>query len=218
MIKDEQDKFFLENGDYINPKLEISFDKEKGIKIIANDDINIGEYILVEKAISFWRTHDTGNIFETATKLEYPIFITGNIEYIDSINNLIKKIKKAPLDYEDFFILYDGKNLSENYESRKKDIQNKIDKLNVEYIEQIFKLNYYKSIRYFYHINKIGTGLWKYFSLFNHNCLPNTTNFGIGDFIFLLPNKLIKKGEEITILYLTTPKYYSLMDLLKKKL
>ena len=98
--------------------------------------------------------------------------------------------------------------MKQNYESRIKDIQNNISNLNVEYIEKVFKLNSYKTIRYFYNINRLGNGLWKFFSLFNHSCLPNTTNFGIGDFIFLMPNRVIKKGEEITVLYLTTPKHY----------
>ena len=216
MLKNEYEKFFLENGDYINPKLEISFDKEKGIKILAKEDIDIGEYILVEKAMYFCRTHDPNNNFETATKLGYPIHMICKIEYIDSINNLIKILKKSPLDYKDFFLLYDGNNLDQNYEARKNNVQKKIEKLDVELIEKIFKLNSYKTIRYFYNINKIGIGIWKYFSLFNHNCLPNTTNFGIGDFIFLVPNKQIKKGEEINILYLGTPKYYEVRKNLLK--
>ena len=208
MLNDEKEKFFLENGDYINPKIEISFEENKGIQIIAKEDINIGEYILVEKAIYFCRLHDPNNNFETVTKLKYPIHLTHNIEYIDCINHLIKILKKAPLDYKDFFVLYNGNNLKQNYESRVKDIQNNISNLNVEYIEKVFKLNSYKTIRYFYNINRLGNGLWKFFSLFNHSCLPNTTNFGIGDFIFLMPNRVIKKGEEITVLYLTTPKHY----------
>ena len=208
LLIDEKEKFFLENGDYINPKLEISYDSVKGIKIIAKEDINIGEYILVEKAIYMCRTHDPNNNFETDAKLNYPFHIIGQIEYIDCINNLIKIIKRSPLDYKEFFILYNKNNLKKNYESRMKEIETNISNLNVEYIEQIFKLNAYKTLRTFYSINKIGLGLWKYFSLFNHSCLPNTTNYGIGDFVFLMSNRLIKKGEEVTILYLSTPKYY----------
>jgi len=208
ILIDEKEKFFLDNGDYINPKLEISHDPVKGIKIIAKEDINIGEYILVEKAIYMCRTHDPNNNFETHIKLNHPFHIIATIEYIDCINNLIKILKRSPLDYKQFFILYNKNNLKKNYESRMKEMETNILNLNVEYIEQIFKLNSYKTYRYFYNINKIGIGLWKYFSLFNHSCLPNTTNYGIGDFVFLMPNRLIKKGEEVTILYLSTPKYY----------
>ena len=208
MLDDENDKFFLDNGDYINPKLEISFDNEKGIKILAKEDINIGEYILVEKAIYMCRVHDKNNNFETGIKNKTPFYIIGKIEHIDCVNNLIKILKKSPHDYKEFFLLFNGNNLKENYETRIKNIKNNISNLNVEFIEQIFKLNCYKTLRYFYSINKIGLGLWKFFSLFNHSCLPNTTNYGIGDFIIVMPNRLIKKGEELTILYLSTPKYY----------
>jgi len=90
IIIDEKEKFFLDNGDYINPKLEISHDPAKGIKIIAKEDINVGEYILAEKAIYMCRTHDPNNNFEMDTKLKYPFHIIGQIEYIDCINNLIK--------------------------------------------------------------------------------------------------------------------------------
>jgi len=83
------------------------------------------------------------------------------------------------LDYKEFFILYNKNNLQDNYESRMKEVEANISNLNDEYIEQVFKLNAYKTLRYFYSINKIGIGLWKYFSLFNHSCLPNTTNYGI---------------------------------------
>ena len=208
MLIDEKEKFYLDNGDYINPKVEISFDPVKGIKMIAKDDIKIGEYILVEKAIYMSRVHDPNNYFETFNKLEIPFFMLGRIEKIDCINNLIKIIKRSPLDHKKFFTLYDGNNLKENYETRVKKIEECISNLNVEIIEEIFKLNYYKTLRYFYTINKIGIGLWHYFSFFNHSCAPNSSNFGIGDFIFVMPNKLIKKGEEITVLYLSTPKYY----------
>ena len=216
MLEDEKEKFLLDNGDYINPKIEISFDNEKGIKIVAKKDINIGEYILVEKALYLCRVHDKNNNFETGIKIKTPFFTIGKIEHIDCVNNLIKILKKSPLDHKEFFVLFNGNNLNENYESRLKNIKSNISNLNVEVIERIFKLNSYKTFRYFYSINKIGLGLWKYFSLFNNSCLPNTTNYGIGDFIFVMPNRLIKKGEEITILYLSTPKYYeSRKDLFK---
>ena len=30
--------FYFNNGDYINPKLEITFDRKKGIKVIVKDN------------------------------------------------------------------------------------------------------------------------------------------------------------------------------------
>ena len=219
MINEEKNNFFLNNGDYINSKLEISFDTKKGIKIIAKEDIEKGEYILAEKAIYVCKTHDPNNIFETSIKIQSPTHSFCKIEYIDCINNLIKILKKSPLDFKEFFILYNGNNLNKNYEERMKNLpKDLLSILNVEMIEKIFHLNNYVSLRYFCCENKIGIGLWKYFSLFNHSCSPNTTNLGIGDFIFLISNKLIKKGEEITILYLSRPKDYDIKTELFKSI
>ena len=132
----------------------------------------------------------------------------GEIEYIDCIHNFIKILKKSPLDYKEFFILFNGENLIQNYEERIKKLPNDLILLiNIDLIEKIFKYNKYTTIRYLYYKNKIGVGLWKYFSLFNHSCLPNITNLGIGDFIIVTANRQIKKGEEITVLYFTTLKY-----------
>ena len=208
MINEEKKIFYFNNGDYINPKLEITFDRKKGIKVIAKDNINKGEYILVEKSICCCRIFDPNNDFESANKIQNPLEFIGEIEYIDCIHNFIKILKKSPLDYKEFFILFNGENLNQNYEERIKKLPNDlISLINIELIEKIFKYNKYTTIRYLYYKNKIGVGLWKYFSLFNHSCLPNTTNLGIGDFIIVTANRQIKKGEEITVLYFTTPKY-----------
>lgn len=209
MLIDEKESFFLNNGDYINPKIKIAFNPQKGISMIAQEDIKIGEYILAEKAIYVCRAHDPNNDFESNIKLNTPFHIIENIEKIDSINNLIKIVKKSPLDYKEFFALFNGQNLMDDYESRiGKEPKELLSMLSTELIEDIFKFNWYKTYRYFLTQNKLGIGLWKKFSLFNHSCAPNTTNYGIGDFIFVMPNRLIKKGEEITILYLTTPKLF----------
>ena len=211
MIKDEKKIFYLNNGDYINSKIEIDFDPLKGIKIIAKEDINKGEYIIAEKAIYCCRTHDPNNAFETSTKINTPLHLISQIEQIDILNNLIKILKKSPLDYKEFFILYNGDNLIENYNERLENLpENLLSIINIDLIEKICKYNKYTSIRNIYYTYKVSIGIWRYFSLFNHSCLPNTINFGIGDFVFVIANRLIKKGEEINILYLSTPKLYNI--------
>ena len=210
MLNEEKTIFYLNYGDYINPKIEIGFDPLKGIKIIAKEDINRGEYVLVEKAIYCCRIHDPNNEFETNLKINTPLYQIHQIEYIDNINHLIECIKKSPLDYIEFFILYNGDNLIENYKERMENLpENLLSILNKELIEKIFKHNRYTTIRNFYYIYKVGIGIWRYLSLFNHSCIPNTSIIGIGDFVFVIANKLIKKGEEITILYLSNPKHYN---------
>ena len=222
MILKEKTDFYLENGDYINPKIEFSYDKQKGIKVIAKQDIEQGEYILVEKAIYCSRKHVPDNLFETNCRLKFPNYYRTNIEtdevnylmeskneYIECVNNIIKKIKKAPYDYINFFYFFNGENLSQNLIDRKLLLpQNILSSLNDEKIEKCFKYNKYFSLRYFYCLTKIGVGLWNNLSFFNNCCNPNTSNFGIGDFIFVTSNKKILKGDEITIMYLSQPKYY----------
>ena len=109
MLSEEKKNFFLNNGDYINSKLEISFDEKKGIKIIAKEDIQKGEYILVEKAIYFCKTHDPNNLFETSIKILSATLYINKIEYIECINNLIKILKKSPLDLKNFLFYVMGK-------------------------------------------------------------------------------------------------------------
>ena len=99
MLSEEKKNFFLNNGDYINSKLEISFDEKKGIKIIAKEDIQKGEYILVEKAIYFCKTHDPNNLFETSIKILSATLYINKIEYIECINNLIKILKKITFGF-----------------------------------------------------------------------------------------------------------------------
>lgn len=45
-------------GDYLNPKLEIQFEKNKGIKIIAKENIKLGELILVEKSLAYQKDNE----------------------------------------------------------------------------------------------------------------------------------------------------------------
>jgi hypothetical protein len=61
--------------------------------------------------------------------------------------------------------------------------------------------NQYGNGRYFLFYNLICAGVWAYASLVNHECLPNTTYFGIGDFYILFCIREINKGEEITSNY-----------------
>ena len=52
MIQEEKINFNLDTyEDYMSPKIEIKFEKNKGIKIVAKEKINEGELIMVEKAL-----------------------------------------------------------------------------------------------------------------------------------------------------------------------
>ena len=109
MLSEEKKNFFLNNGDYINSKLEISFDEKKGIKIIAKEDIQKGEYILVEKAKYFCETHDPNNLFETSVKIQSGTLSINQIEYIECIHNLIKILKNHLWILKNFLFYVMGK-------------------------------------------------------------------------------------------------------------
>ena len=55
LLQEEEKDCYGFFGDYINPKLEIQFEKDKGLKIVAKENINKCELILVEKALAFKR-------------------------------------------------------------------------------------------------------------------------------------------------------------------
>ena len=202
MLKDEKIHFDLNNyGDYLSPKLEIQFEKDKGIKIVAKDDINLGELILVEKALAFKENRqERGRIGETNLKK----LSNDPSEEIDLFMDLAQKVAKYPLDNETFFYLYDGKNLNEDINQRKKFLENQINGkviLTNEKVNNVIYNNKYQIGRNIVFFNSVAFGIWGYASLINNDCSPNTMYLGIGNFLILYSIKDIKKGEEITCRY-----------------
>ena len=205
MIMDEKAHFDLDNyGDYINPKLEIQFEKNKGIKLIANENIKIGELILVEKALFFKEDkNEVGRINKPNLK---PLDCSepSLTRDIDFFNKLAEEVSKYPLDNEKFYYLYDGKNLNEDINQRKKYMENQENgkiRLNRDKVINVIFNNKYQIGRNFIFYNSISNGIWGYASLFNNDCSPNTTYLGIGNFFISFSIKEIKKGEEITCRY-----------------
>ena len=45
------------------------------------------------------------------------------------------------------------------------------------------------------------SALWPIFSFINHGCNDNTSRFSIGDYLFVVAQRDIEQGEEITTLY-----------------
>ena len=126
------------------------------------------------------------------------------IAEIEMFNTLSKKLKKAPLDNEKFYSLFDGRNLNQTLEERKQYLylQEKGEiQLNYFKVNQSICLNKYGSGRGMFHKSDICTGVWGNASFFNHDCLPNTSHFGISDYIFIFTVNKIDKNEEITSSY-----------------
>ena len=216
MLLEEEKNFYLNYGDYINPKIEISYDNEKGMKLICkkNNYIKKGELILVEKALVCCKNEEN---------LEKKRLIGLNLSEINSYkkeepyqnlemtNELMEKIKKYKEDYKIFFILYDGENKKLNIEERKKIYLNGGEKrIGFEKFKNIIDSNKYSAIRTILYENKKGFGLWGYTSIFNHSCNPNINYFSIGDFMICFAIKDIKEEEELYTLYINNSSYYSL--------
>ena len=215
MQLEEQKNFYLNYGDYINPKIEINFDKEKGLNIICkkNNCIKRGELVIAEKALISKRLEDNIdkkkiiglNMSNNYNKKELPY------QNLELTNELMEKIKKYKKDYEIFFILYDEENKKENIEERKKRYLNGEEKrIGFEKVKKIIDCCKYSASRSFLFENKIGFGLWGYVSILNHSCNPNITYFSIGDFMLCFAIRDIAEGEELNTLYIPNSLCYSL--------
>lgn len=207
MIEEEKINFDLDKyGDYLSPKIEIRSEKNKGINIIAKENINEGELLIVEKAIvsSSEKNREKYDKLQNVTR-QNPSLVAE----IELFNKLSKKAKKCPLDNEKFYMLFDGTNQNKTIEERKQYLY-KQDKgeINLYYLKvnQTIVLNKYRSSRKVLYSHHLCNGVWGYGSFLNHDCLPNTSHFGIGDYIFIFCVKKIDKGEEITT------SYYSAME------
>ena len=215
MLLEEQNNFYLNYGDYINPKIQINFDEEKGLNIVCkkNNYIKRGELVIAEKALISKREEDNIdkkkiiglNKCNNYNKKELPY------QNLELTNELMEKIKKYKEDYEIFFILYDAENKKENIEERKKRYLNGEEKrIGFEKVKKIIDCSKYSASRSFLFENKIGFGLWGYVSILNHSCNPNITYFSIGDFMLCFAIRDIAEGEELNTLYIPNSLCYSL--------
>ena len=191
----------IDIGEYLNDKLEIKFIKNKGISIYTKDKINIGELILVSKAIAFSEPKKEKNIkdelikFDNPDKNDYrnagkPLVMRRN----DEIEEMLSyKLSNYPEDFTDFLCLFDGKNKNINLEERK---ENK--KIDLRKIQNVIE---YNSKTLYFSEEPISYGLWYYPSLFNHSCIPNCYHFGFGDILIIIAINDIEPNSELFLNY-----------------
>ena len=123
---------------------------------------------------------------------------------MEIFNKLNLKLRKAPLDNEKFYYLFDGKNQNQDLNERKQYLFDQDSgKIDLDYfkVNQVICLNKYGNGRFIFYNKETCSGLWGYASFFNHDCLPNTSHFGIGNYYIGYCVKEIDKGEEITTKY-----------------
>jgi len=207
MLKEEKKNLEINNyGEYLNPKIEINYDKIKGLKMIAKEKINLGELLIVEKSLVFSEGDSDGKEDIIVSKDNPKV-----IAEIEMFNKLYLKLKKTPLDYEKFYYLTDGMNLNQDLPERKKyaEEQDKgLRNLELYKINQTICLNKYGGGRNILVNRDTCVGVWGYASFFNHDCLPNSNHFNIGDYYFGHSIREIDKGEEITSKYVSSTKSY----------
>ena len=185
--KKSEKNFELDIVNYINPKLEIS-QNEKGILIFTKENLTKGEILVVSPPI-----------------VSIPFYKNKNSEKYSTREDIIKaiseKILKYPLEFPDFFKLFDGKNKNLNLSEREK-----IKNVNLEKIEIVEKLNGFVTGECI--SRNVARGLWYFPSLFNHSCCSNATTLGIGNLLIVVVVKNIEKNSEVTVNYYANENSY----------
>ena len=196
------------NKTYINDKIKLNFDKNKGLYYQAIDDIKIGSLILFEIPIvsvyekeikkysstfeKFKQMGMTNNLLATRILIT---FIKDKLKFKEEYNELIKKLS----------VLSNGKNNDKTIEERIKNFKINLNDENDETLDNILSNNSILTLRNEKNILEpieLCYGLYYNFSFFNHSCLPNCFHFGIANFILVKAIKDIKKGEDLTISYI----------------
>jgi len=196
-------------ANYFNNKLTLSFTPNKGMNFLANQDINQGDLLIVEKPIVWLLSEEYENILKYVD--DNKLKITNMDEDFEIYEILQKKLKvlfKYPSEAKKLKIilshLYNNKNLDKNLEEREKNFFSTKDSDLDDELGNILSYNSIVTIRNdnSYEIKEICYGLWKNFSFLNHSCLPNAFYFGIGPYLIVKTIKKIRKDEEVTISYI----------------
>ena len=195
-------------GEYINKKLEIKLNTNKGISVYTKEKIQKGEILVVSKALASSdpnKKEDEKNQyiqFDNPEKEEYER--TGNFlvyKHKEELEEILSyKLSNYPEDYSDFLYLFDGKNKNMNLEERYKNKTTDLRK-----IQNVIKYNY---LTLYFGENPISNGLWYYPSLFNHSCISNCYHFGFGDILIIIAINDIEPNSELYLNYFTNDKLY----------
>ena len=195
-------------GEYVNKKLEIKLNTNKGISIYTKEKIQKGEILVVSKALASSDPNKKENEknqyiqFDNPEKEEYER--TGNLlvyKHKEELEEILSyKLSNYPEDYSDFLYLFDGKNKNMNLEERYKNKTTDLRK-----IQNVIKYNY---LTLYFGETPISNGLWYYPSLFNHSCISNCYHFGFGDILIIIAINDIEPNSELYLNYFTNDKLY----------
>ena len=208
----KSNNFNLDLAEYACNKISIQQDKIKGLILCAKEEIQKGTLLIASKAIEYVPKEDNKLIKIFYKKEEYQ-------------KKLLKKIRDKMIyckeDIPEIYELYDKTNSHLSLEERKQNYINNISNNNNIIISEnnlagIFS-NAIATKLYLYDEYDIALGIFYYPSFMSHSCIPNTRILGVGNFIFIFAETLIKKNEEITTSYIDCTEEYKIRQEKLKK-
>ncbi|CAG8599520.1 4359_t:CDS:1 [Ambispora leptoticha] len=196
----------LDHADYKSDSIEIRNIGAKGCGWVANRDIPQHTLLMVSKAF--------GIIFEKEVYKAFKNFDIAEKNTLDASRSglillIAEKLLSEPELGHKVYQLYAGPDLNSgekfsDYESKNLDIERIQNIVQYNSIQpdptweafRLFVRRYYENNR------RIGSGLWRLPSYYNHSCVnANTKARYIGDLMFIRAQRLILRGEMLTIPY-----------------
>ena len=195
-LKFKEDKNYnLDLAEYKSEKISIQKDKVKGLIVVSNDEIPKGELIIASRAITYVPKLDKN--------LE-KIYYENEEHHFKLLKQIEEKMIYTKEDNPEIYELYDKENGNLSLEERHQNYINNLNKKNITIPEKKLRgifTNTFQTQLYLYDEFALAFGLFYYPSFLSHSCVPNTQMLGIGDFMFMFTNRLIKKNEELFTYY-----------------
>lgn len=210
-------KLSRKHMDYTNSHIEMKHIKGKGNGMVSTKDLATSELIMVSKALVFaqFNSKELSNSLSANTDFRMTNHSNKMLPY------LVEELILHPDCGAELYSLsagskYPNSVLPENY--------SKVDILRMTAIltsnwfgadtsvmRRIVTSQRKRSIEGSIDNDqsKVGTGLWLRSSKLNHSCMPNCTYFIIGDFHFIITNRPVATGEELTIPYCDITKSFA---------
>ena len=186
----------LDLAEYKSNKISFIQDKIKGLIVIANEDISKGEILIAEKAIEYVPIIDKS----------FKNYVPKEIWHKSLRDKIEEKINYCKEDNPELFEMYDGTNGNISLEQRKENyLKNIFQNNNLIYPENKITALFsdcFSTKIYLYDELSIASGVFCLTSFFSHSCDSNIMILGIGNFIFSIADKNIKKNEELTTFYI----------------
>ncbi|CAF1112033.1 unnamed protein product [Didymodactylos carnosus] len=185
---------------------------DKGYGVYALCDLEIGTLLFVEEAFVYSVEQSTEMLlaeqrYVTLGLSQQTIQSTGGKVYTQSTSNLLHQIEKR--------LILEKTNVLDKYLSDLNPIRQYKEKMLKKVEDDDDKQQQFLPYRLIVELHEHNTmsngyccGIWPKLAQFNHLCLPNCLWLIIGRFCFLSVYQPIKKGQELTISYVSNYNSY----------